>query len=174
MTKYLLLILIVLLNFFAIGQGDIEKKRQISDKIFFGLGLGLQFGSVTAINISPMVGYVPVDNLYLGLKGKYEYYKYGSYHSGTSIYGGSLFGMYSFFESVAVYAEYEALSLESVYFDPMQGDAGRFWLHSPLIGGGYIQSLGGRSKVMLLLLWNLNDGYNSYYSNPIIRVLFLF
>ncbi len=175
-VKYLVLVLFVLFNYAAIGQGGIQKKRQLSDKIFFGGGLGMQFGSVTAINISPIVGYTPVDNLYFGLKGKYEYYKYSNYNTGTSIYGGSLFGMYSFFEAVAVYAEYEVLSLESLYFDPlqMQGHGDRFWLQSPLVGGGYIQSLGGRSKLMLMILWNLNETYGTYYSNPIIRVSFLF
>ena len=176
MIKKFLLFIFVVISLLTNAQGDIKKKRHLSDKIFFGLNLGMQFGYVTAIDISPMVGYKPVDNLYLGLKGKYEYYKHSEYSTGTSIYGGSLFASYAFFESIIVYGEYEALSMESAYFDPyqMHGSGDRFWLQSPLIGGGYLQSVGGRSKVMLLLLWNLNETYSTYYSNPIVRVSFIF
>lgn len=176
MVKYLLIFFIAFSNIIANGQGAIEKKRHISDKVFFGLGLGLQFGTATAIDFSPMGGYKPIDNLYLGLKGKYEYYKDNNYDLTTSIYGGSLFGTYAFFESALVYAEYEVLNLETAYFDPLQvySTDERYWQHTPLIGVGYLQSVGDRSKIMLLLLWNLNESYNTYYSNPILRVSFLF
>ena len=148
----------------------------MSDKVFFGGGLGLQFGTVTAIEVLPMVGYKPVDDLYLGLKGKYEYFKHSAYATGTSIYGGSVFGMYSVFNALVAYAEYEILSLETSYFDYYQANTSsdRFLLHTPLLGGGIMQPIGGRSKIMILILWNLDDTYSTYYSNPIIRLSFLF
>jgi len=175
MKKLILIIILILpaANIFA--QGAIKKKHELSDKVFFGGGLGMQFGTTTAISISPIVGYKPIENLYFGLKGKYEYYKYSRYNIGTDIYGGSIFGMYLFYESIAIYGEYEMLSLESEYYNLYQPvNNKRFWLKTPLIGGGYIQSLGDRAKIMLLVLWNLNDNYSYYYSNPIIRLSFLF
>jgi hypothetical protein len=176
MMKHAISIIIILVSMLVNAQGDIKKKRVLSDKVFFGAGLGLQFGNVTAVEVSPMVGYIPIDNMYVGLKGTYEYYKDNISENATSIYGGSIFCSYAIYESVLAYAEYEALSLQSLYFDPyrVHGTSDRFWLHSPLIGGGYMQSLGGRSKAMLLLLWNLNETYGSYYSNPIVRISFLF
>jgi hypothetical protein len=171
--------LIILLSSFiwtANAQGPIEKKRHLSDKVFFGAGVGLQFGSATAIELTPMVGYIPVTNLYVGVKGKYEYYKNNSYNFTTDIYGGSVFTTYAVFQAGLLYVEYEALSLETEYFDPLHyyGSYDRYWQHTPLVGVGYLQSLGDRSKIMLLLLWNLNDTYNSYYSNPMLRISFLF
>jgi hypothetical protein len=175
MRKLLLTIIFIISAVNIYAQGAIEKRHQLSDKVFFGGGLGMQFGTTTAISVSPIVGYKPIDDLYFGLKGKYEYYKYSRYNIGTDIYGGSIFGMYLFYESIAIYGEYEMLSLESEYYSLYQPSSkSRFWLKTPLIGGGYIQSLSGRAKIMLLVLWNLNDNYNYYYSNPIIRLSFLF
>jgi hypothetical protein len=176
MVKYFIVFLMLCTGLSSMGQGAIQKKRRLNDKLFFGTGLGLQFGSNTAIEMTPMLGYQPVDNLYFGLKGKYEYYKNNNYNTATSVYGGSVFGTYAFFGAVLAYAEYEALSLESAYFDPLQvyGSGNRYWMNTPLVGGGYLQSFGGRSKVMILLLWNLNKTYDTYYSNPIVRLSFMF
>lgn len=176
MAKYFIVFLLFCISLSSWGQGAIKKEHKLSDKLFFGAGLGLQFGSITAIEITPMVGYKPIENLYLGTKGKYEYYKNNNYNTGTSVYGGSVFGTYAFFETVLAYAEYEALSLESAYFDPQHiyGSGERYWMTSPLVGGGYLQSLGGRSKVMILLLWNLNETFGTYYSSPIVRISFMF
>jgi len=174
--KILLSIVLIFSFYYATAQGAIKKKRQLSDKVFFGMGMGLQFGTYTAIELTPMIGYMPINNLFFGAKGKYEYYKNNNINAGTSVYGYSIFGTYAFFNSVLAYAEYEAISLESAYFysSLVSPDGDRYWLHSPLVGGGVLQSLGGRSKIMLLLLWNLNQTYGNYYSNPIVRVSFLF
>lgn len=177
--RLLVILLLILTSIDLSAQGEIKKKRTLSDKVFFGAGLGMQFGTITAIETSPTVGYIPLENLYVGVKGTYEYYKdnrVSSENASTSIYGGSIFVTYAFFQNFLAYGEYEILSLESKYFDPnyLYGDDDRFLLKSPLIGGGYIQSLGGRSKVMLLLLWNLDETYGSYYNNPILRISFIF
>lgn len=161
------------------AQGAIEKKRTLSDKVFFGTGLGMQFGTITAIEVSPTVGYIPVNNLYLGFTGTYEYFKSNSSALGnfsTSIYGGSFFATYAFYMDFLIYGEYSMLNLESAYFKPthIAGDKDRFWLSTPLIGAGYMQSLGGRSKLMFLLLWNLDETYGLYYDNPELRISFLF
>ena len=46
--------------------------------------------------------------------------------------------------------------------------------NSLFVGAGYSQPLGGRAYLDLLILFNLNDTYNSPYSNPIFRVGFGF
>jgi len=176
MVKYIILFFILLFNFTSNGQGAIEKKRKLNEKIFFGASLGFQFGDITAIEIAPTVGYIPITNLYVGLKGEYAYYNNNIYNYSTDIYGGSIFCMYDFYKSFLAYGEYELLSLETAYFDPSNynGTNDRYLEHTPLIGGGYLQSLGGRSKIMLLVLWNLNESYKSYYANPVIKISFLF
>ncbi len=175
MKKYLFFALWILIPIISFSQGAIKKKSTLSDKVFFGGGFGLQFGSSTAVEVSPMLGYKPYENWYLGVKGVFQFYKNNTYNQTTQLYGGSFFTSYVLFENIALYAEYEALSLETEYFDPNYSQySERFWIHSPLIGGGFVQSLGDRSKLLMLILWNLNDSYYSPYSNPIIRLTFFY
>ena len=44
--------------------------------------------------------------------------------------------------------------------------------NSFLVGGGYRQQIGGNAAMNLMVLWNLNDTYDSPYTNPIIRIGF--
>ncbi len=44
--------------------------------------------------------------------------------------------------------------------------------NSFFVGGGYRQTLGGRFYVDIMILFNLNDTYNSPYANPVIRLGF--
>jgi hypothetical protein len=176
MKRYIIILFWLAFPLLGFSQGAIEKKSRLSDKVFFGGGLGLQFGSVTAIDISPMVGYKPFNNWFIGIKGNYQYYNNSVYHESTQIYGGSIFSTYIPFENIALYAEYEALSMETAYFDPSytQTYNKRFWVKSPLVGGGFVQPLGERSKLLILILWDLNNSYYSPYSNPIIRLTYLY
>jgi hypothetical protein len=43
-------------------------------------------------------------------------------------------------------------------------------LNSIFVGGGYRQPVSNRVAIDLLILFNLNDSYNSPYSNPIFRL----
>jgi hypothetical protein len=176
MKKLIVILIWLAFPVIVFSQGAIEKKSRLSDKIFFGGGLGLQFGTVTIVDVSPMVGYKPTNNWFIGVKGNYQYYNNNSIHESTQIYGGSLFTSYILFENVALYAEYEALNMETAYFDPYhtQSTNHRFWVHSPLVGGGFSQSLGERSKLLILVLWDLNNSYYSPYTNPIIRLTYLY
>lgn len=46
----------------------------------------------------------------------------------------------------------------------------RIEYNSFFVGGGYRQPLGGRVSMDFLLLFNINDSYNSPYTNPIFRL----
>jgi len=147
-----------------------EKKDFIS-KLFFGGGFGLQFGSVTLIEISPLVGYSLTPKLGIGLSPTYKYYKYNDYYGNieTNVFGGSIFARYLIFQSVFAHVEYESLfynTKEPAYPTYMQQ------FNSFFVGGGYNQSIGGNSAMYLLVLWNLNDTPNSPYSNPVFRIGF--
>jgi len=177
MKKKFLCILMVLFASSAFAQGKIEKKRTLSDKVFFGGNLGLQFGSITSIDISPIGGYRPINNLYLGLGLSYKYYNDNTYFDlNTQIYGGSVFARYVVFTNFFVHTEFEELSLEQKYFDHLNKypDQTRFWMGSMLVGGGYIQPIGERSAIVLTVLFNLNESANSPYQNPIVRLGFSF
>ena len=165
---------------FASSQN--QKNVNLSDKIFYGGGLGLSFGNITNIEISPLIGYRITDDFHTGLQFRYQYidadYFYYGYHYDfrTSIYGIAPFLRYFIMEEYFLISEFEFLSLETKHFDVLGlydnfDNRERFIYHSFLVGAGYAQNLGGSSIMYFSLLYNLNDSSNSPYSSPwVVRV----
>jgi len=69
------------------------KHNDILSRMDFGGYLGLQFGSVTIINIAPLASYRITEKFYAGLGLTYMYYKDNRYVPTFSLssYGGSIF-----------------------------------------------------------------------------------
>ena len=169
---------------------EIRKPRPAwRERVFFGGIFALQFGTVTAIEVSPLVGYKLTNHLSVAGGIKYEYLsdKRFSPPYSTHIYGLRTFVRLYLIRNMGDFlggglamgfylqAEYEGLSLERQYFDyPNYPDDGRFWLHSPLIGGGISVPTGPYGSFNFSVLYNLNETYNSIYSNPVIRIGFNF
>jgi len=172
--------LMLILSVMLMGSGTIKAQDEsipdrrggdFKSKLFFGGGFGLQFGSMTLIEVSPLVGYRVTPKLAVGLSPTYKYYKYNAYYGNvtTNVFGGSIFTRYSIFENVFAHVEYESLfynTKEPAYPNYMQQ------FNSFFVGGGYNQSIGANSGMYILLLWNLNDTPDSPYINPIIRMGF--
>lgn len=175
MKRLLFLGIMLLLMLQVFPQGAIKKQRKLSDKFFFGGGLGFQFGDIAAIELNPMAGYVPFKNTFVGLKGTYQFYKDNRFNESTNIYGGSIFSLYSFLDRVAFYAEYEVIGLQTSYFTSLQSftDKDRYWIQSPMAGIGFIQPINERSKMVLMLLWSFNDKAYSPYQNPMVRFMIM-
>jgi hypothetical protein len=146
-------------------------KGDFRSKLFFGGGFGLQFGSVTLVEISPLAGYKITPKLSAGISPTYKYYKYNAYYGNvkTNVFGGSIFARYSIFENVFAHVEYESLFFNTK--EPAQSTYVQQF-NSFFVGGGYNQRIGGNSGMFILLLWNLNNTDDSPYSNPIIRLGF--
>lgn len=150
-----------------------KQKVPFRERLFLSPDLGLQFGTVTVINVSPKIGYKITPRFAAGLGGTYIYIKDKTYQKlgytyESSIYGGSVFTQYQIFEQVKLYSEYEMLSLET--FNAKSFTTTRKLVPSLLAGGGYTSSIGGNSSVGIMLLYNLLDGPDSIYENPIIRI----
>jgi hypothetical protein len=166
---------------------DEEELRPI-DRIFFGGNFGMQFGTITNIEVSPLIGYHITPRLSAGIGTRFEYFKDKGliYPYETTIYGGSVFSRFVVIQNLGeglgiglntglfTQVEYEMLSLEREYFEPPYNGTGRFLVHSVLVGGGIIQPIGRRSAFLLSVLYNLNESARSPYSNPIIRIGFNF
>jgi len=154
-----------------IDGGNTRKENDFKSRLFFGGGLGLQFGSITLIEISPLVGYKVTPKFSIGVSPTYKYYKYNAYYGNveTNVFGGSIFSRYSIFENVFAHVEYETL-----FYNIQEPGypTSRQQFNSFFVGGGYNQNIGGNSAMYILLLWNLNDTPDSPYVNPIIRVGF--
>lgn len=153
------------------SQADTARnpERRLRDCIFFGGELGMQFGTLTFINLSPFAGYKVTERLSLAVGPKYLYYREkidkATVYS-TSMYGGRGFARYNITPALFAHAEYEVLNLET-YFNRREN------IESIFAGGGFRQRLGERSFLVLSALWNLNYSRYSPYINPVIRVEFI-
>lgn len=148
-----------------------QSEPGFGERIFFGGNLGLQFGTYTFVDISPLVGYKITEKFQAGLGATYIYYSvhddYFDYE--TNIYGGRVFSRYFLFEELFLHTELEVLNLEVpvTYYDFERRN-----ITSVFVGGGYAQEIGSNSQLVFMLLYNLNEGQYSIYQNPIIRVGF--
>jgi hypothetical protein len=166
------------------GQDAREQAPPLRERLFFGGSLGLQFGTITDIQVAPMVGLWVLPRLAVAVGPNYRYYK--DPVSQTALYGGNAYLQYVVVRDIGsvvplgihtgifLHLEDELLSLESAFWDPSNPYGGRFALNTLLAGAGISQPLGARSSVNLMFLWALNDSGYGLYSSPEIRVSFSF
>jgi hypothetical protein len=140
------------------------------NRFFTGGSIGLQFGNQTMIDASPILGYRITKNFSAGVGFTYQYYRLNYYNTilQTYIIGGRVFARYYFFENFFLHGEYEALNLETKFFDPgfLYHQSDRYWVGSVLAGGGYRQAIGENSFFNIMVLYNLNDTPYGPYDNP--------
>ncbi len=147
-----------------------EEKEKLENRFIIGGDFGLQFGTITLVNVSPMFGYRITKNFMTGLGFMYQYYSckdhpyYMDYQ--TNIYGGSIFARYYIWNDLFAHAEYQLLSYEPPDKDKPVN------VNSYLIGAGYRQWISNKFAAVIMVLFNLNENMYSPYSNPIIRIGF--
>lgn len=157
------------------------QKRPVGQKKFDwkklqpGGSIGLQFGDVTIIDLSPTVAYPVTEKIALGVGATYNYIRFKGVYNfsynriqdlSLSSYGGRMFGRYFIFPSVFAHAEYEVLNVE--YYRDYDLKTFHTTVGSPLIGAGYAQRFGMGSYFFLMLLYNLNYTIYSPYPSPYI------
>jgi len=161
-----------------------EQKPPVRQRLFFGGSFGLQFGTVTNIEVSPLVGIWLLPRVAVGAGPSFQFYDdpYGS----TTIYGGRVMFQFNIIQDlnnliplglntgIFAHGEYEALSLERAFFTTTPESSGRLYYGSFLIGGGISQPTGKRSSMNITFLWNLSDNIYGLYDNPEIRIEFYF
>ena len=194
------LILFLFILPFAAAQYDKEEFQEFSwkERFFYGGSFGLMFGTITDIEISPIVGYRLTRNLSLAVGPRYRYYRdsrvtysYAGQPTQNYVLEGHIYGGRSYLQfhvigdindvlpvglhaGIFLHTEYEALSLENEDFRPWREATGRFTLHSFFIGGGVRFPAGRRAALNLMVLWNLNESSDSPYTSPVLRFGFTF
>lgn len=150
---------------------DHPHRVPFKERLFFGGNLGLYFGSLTYINVSPTIGYRFSERLGAGLGPAYSYYsdkRDKNYTYTTNTYGGRLFGQYLITDQLMAYSEYEMINVEvpNLLFTRLV----RKNISSLFVGGGYLQRFGsGNSGISLMILYNVLESDYQIYENPIIR-----
>ncbi len=159
-------------KFQQLQDQTVYKKGFDKRRFFFGGDLGVQFGSLTAIDIAPTVGYTFHRMFKMGISFSFEYFAY-NYYTPTSverrryfIYGGSVFAR--FYPIKYVYLHVEMMGLNQ----PRPGNDKRRWMAYPLVGLGYNQPVSEQAALQLQLLWNLNNSAESILANPIVSLGF--
>ena len=152
-------------------NNDDQRKMNFRDRLVYGGGFGLQFGTYTNVEISPLVGLKITEDWIAGGGFSYQFISSRSQDFSTSIYGPRIFTNYMLIGDFFIHLEYEGLSLESDLFSYISKNE-RFWVQSYLVGGGYRMKISHNGSVNIMLLYNLNESIYSPYSNPVIRVGF--
>ncbi len=158
------------------GQNQPEIPKQKSDfwnKVQFGGGLGLSFGSnYTDVSIAPGAVYNFNQYVGLGLGLQYNYIKNRDYYR-SDLYGGSVVGLFNPIPQIQLSAELEQLRANVSYgatnLNPAVSDD--FWSTGLFVGAGYragSATIGARYN----LLQNTRRNVYSEAFMPFVRVYF--
>lgn len=141
--------------------------RPLKDRIWFGGGVGLNFGTVTAIQVAPMVGYFldQKKKVSSGVGITYSYYQDNRYNPPytSNLYGYRIFTRYRPINQFYVHGEF--LHLNAARYNYFTDQDQRIWIPHVLLGGGYVQSLGGRSSIYIQILFDVLQDPNSLYAS---------
>ena len=171
-----------------------ESAQIANSKFFIYSGFSLGYNSYYAgtaqvsqfvIGASPALGYRITERLAAGPGITYSYSNY-SVDNGRNKSGGSLrsnnigikaFAQFKVIDQFFIHGEYELTRARVLEYDtnntPTGGKIDRV-IESPLLGAGYRQQFSDRAAADIVLLYNLNDSFDSLYPNPVIRFNFLF
>lgn len=156
-----------LMSFAQSNDDDIFKST-----FFTGGNLGLQFGNVVLVDVSPQFGYYPMERIAIGAGLTYQYigdYRYTP-PAKINVYGGRVFTrLYiPYIECIFGHLEHEIIYYRTDIFN-VTGEPEWIFLGNYMVGAGYRQIIGERSSSNIMVLWNLNESVYSLYSNPVIR-----
>lgn len=185
--KRTLFICLLITGFYTVSsaqyfpQDTTVPKRFDSHKLFIGGNMGLSFGNITYINLSPLIGYrfspllaggVQINGQYESIRYKnqngdlYQKDKYGL--AGIGVFG-RVYPIPQIF--IHVQPEMNFIFGKSKFYDGSPDQ--RFQEHIPafLAGLGYSQNTGGNSAFNLMILYDVLQREDSPYGNkPILRV----
>ncbi len=173
MKKLLMVILAVVSFNLASAQVMIEEgdKPSVFDRMYFGGGFSLSFGTITYVYVSPVAGYMITRSLSGGVGITYQYYKDDRFDYQTNTYGGKLFLRQNFSLlklPLFLYAEYETLNFE--YGEILPNDQiiyTREWVPALFLGGGFFQPIGRRGGFTITAMYNvIYDNIRSPYDSP--------
>ncbi len=180
MNKKFLIILLIVACFPVselIGQNSNSDVPLFRDRLFYGGNFGLQFGSVTDISISPIIGYWLFPRVAVAIGPEYRFYKFEEKVS--NIVGAKLYTELYLVQDLANVIPIRVnlgifAHLEDEVLNIFSGSEGTYRINTVLLGGGITQLIGVRSSVNIMALWAVGGSGCEYYSNPEIRIMFLF
>lgn len=151
----------------------IKEFNTLKDRLYFGGNIGGMFGTISYINLSPLIGIKITKDFSVGGGFTYNYYSqtYQGKKYSSTIYGGNAFARYIVLENLFAQIGWDRLSVPD-YNSPIYNS--RAWIDNILIGGGYKQAFSANGNFVAAIFYNINETPLSPYPNPIIQIGFNF
>lgn len=153
---------------------DEESRPPLKDRLYYGGNFAMSFGTITYIDVSPLVGAMITNRLSGGVGATYQYFNDRRFIGGnSSLYGGRVFGRYNVFPNFFGHVEFESLNFD--LFNQNTDKFERTWVPGFFLGAGYFAPFGNRGGANFTFLYNLiHDNRRSPYNEPyVIRVGFV-
>lgn len=159
---------------FAQREIDPEAKPPLKDRLYFGGNFGMQFGTVTLLDISPLAGVMITPKFSAGAGLTYQYFDDRRFIGGeSSSYGGRIFTRYNVLPNIFAHAEFESINFDNYNVGTEEFE--RIWSNALFLGGGYFVPFGRVGGANFTFLYNvLHDNLRSPYGEPyVIRLGFV-
>ncbi len=178
------LLLFPLMSINLYSQAEKNDKPSVSQRTFFGGSFSLQLGTVTNIDMAPVVGFWLLPRLNIAAGPSFQFYS--DRYDRTIIYGGRSYTQFYLVQDLDniipagthlglfIQGEYKILSLKRSFFDYTSGNDGRFVEHYFQAGAGVAQPIGPGAAVEFSVLWVLNDPEYDFYGTPEVRISMIF
>ena len=170
---------------FPYDQKSTDGTPPVKDRLFYGGSFGLMFGTITDIQVSPVIGFWVLPRVAVATGPTYRYYK--DQIDRTALYGGRAYLQFVVIQDLGsllhvgghtgifLHVEDELLSLKTSFWqNPPPYKSDRFYVNSVLAGAGLSQQIGRRSSLNFMLLWPLNETVYEIYTKPEMRISFIF
>ena len=170
---------------FPYDQKSTDDTPPVKDRLFYGGSFGLMFGTITDIQVSPVIGFWVLPRVAVAAGPTYRYYK--DQIDRTALYGGRAYVQFVVIQDLGsllhvgghtgifIHVEDELLSLKTSFWqNPPPYKSDRFYVNSVLAGAGLSQQIGRRSSLNFMLLWPLNETVYEIYTKPEMRISFIF
>ena len=96
----------------------------------------MQFGTVTLLDISPLVGVMITNRYSAGIGVTYQYFNDRRFFGNEfSSYGGRVFNRFNVLPNIFIHGEFESLNFEN--YNTQSERFERIWSNALFLGGGY-------------------------------------
>lgn len=167
MRRFASLLLFLALALSARTQEKTPDTRPLADRLWFGGNIWLSFGTFTSVQLDPMLGYRvdPEGRFTVGAGPSFWYFEDNRFTPKYSFtgYGYRIFTRYRFIEQAFAHAEFLNFNVDGARNELVGPIDQRFWVPHLLVGGGYIQRVGGRGGIYMQLLFEVLQDPNSIY-----------
>lgn len=150
-----------------------QSKKSFKERLYFGGYIGLQFGTYTSIDISPLIGYriTPDFNVGIGVLYNYTSWDYGPPigQHGYSSWGGRLTANYTLFNFLVLGIEYQYRTVETTY-NLVEQSFNTQGVNVLFLGGGIRQKVGRNTYMFLMAYYDVLQEEYSPYNNVVLRI----